>query len=259
MNEPRTQLQSLGLSESEVTVYLAMVSGVRAARDLVKATRLKRPTVYYALGCLEKRGLIRRPGIDGIGASERGFTVEPLGRLAVMAEERALEAAQLKERVAALIPSLAAEAAPEGARPAVSFYEGAEAVKHVIMDMLYCKGKQINSVAPKENFFWQIGRGFVELFVEERKRRGIKTKNLWEAPIDKGVLKRYYEGLSHVRILPETMKGKFKSTVFLYDDKTLYVSSLKDSSCVLIASKEHHDTMQAWFDGLWGASVQHER
>ena len=57
MQEPRKQLLDLGLSDSEVTVYLAMVSGVRTARDLIKTTRLKRPTVYYALGCLERRGL----------------------------------------------------------------------------------------------------------------------------------------------------------------------------------------------------------
>ena len=52
MQEPRKNLLALGLSDSEVTVYLAMVSGVRNARDLVKITDLKRPTVYYAFICL---------------------------------------------------------------------------------------------------------------------------------------------------------------------------------------------------------------
>ena len=65
MQEPRKHLTDLGLSDSEVTVYLAMVSGARTARDLVKVTRLKRPTVYYALGCLERRGLTSKKGLGG--------------------------------------------------------------------------------------------------------------------------------------------------------------------------------------------------
>ena len=95
---------------------------------------------------------------------------------------------------------------------------------------------------------------FVKLFIEERMRRNIRTKNLWEEPVDKKLVKQYYENLSEIRILPEVMAGKFKTTVFLYDDKTLYISSLRNSFCVLITSQEHHDTMQAWFDGLWLSS-----
>ena len=52
MQEPRKCLIELGLSDKEVTIYLAMISGVEVARDLIKTTGLKRPTVYYLLGCL---------------------------------------------------------------------------------------------------------------------------------------------------------------------------------------------------------------
>jgi sugar-specific transcriptional regulator TrmB len=253
MQEPRIHLQNLGLSESEVTVYLAMVAGARNARDLVKVTRLKRPTVYYALGCLEKRGLVSKTGLEG----DKKFQLEPLQRLSVMAEEHTLEAAKLKNDIDALVEDLKTSQGVESKKPVVTFYEGAEAVRHVIMDMLYCKSKKINSVVPMKNFFWQTGPGFLELFVDEGARRGIKAKNLWEAPIgelDRGILKGHYQGFTNVRIIPDAMKGKFETMVFLYDDKTLYVSSMKNSYCVLIASKEHYDTMQAWFDGIWSVS-----
>ena len=255
MQEPRKHLLDLGLSDSEVTIYLAMVSGARTARDLVKITRQKRPTVYYALGCLEKRGLISKTGLEG----DKRFSLESIEKLNTLAEEKNLETKQLKDNISDLVDSLKVENSSESQRPVVAFYEGVGAVKSLIMDMLYCKSKQINSVAPKENFFWQVGGEFVKLFVEERKKRGIKTKNLWERNIDKKTFNEYYKGVSDVRIVPEVMRGNFKSTVFLYDDKTLYISSMKDCYCVLITSKEHHDTMQAWFDGLWGMSEQHER
>jgi sugar-specific transcriptional regulator TrmB len=255
MNEPRKHLTDLGLSDSEVTVYLAMVSGVRTARDLVKVTRLKRPTVYYALGCLEKRGLTSKTGLAG----DKSFTLEPIEKLAVIAKEKALEFSKLQNHIDEMIPALVATSSPTNQKPTVAFYEGVDAVKNAIMEMLYCKTKRINSVVPKENFFWQIGQDFVELFIEERVKRTIKTKNLWEAPVNKALIKQYYDGHSQVKILPEVMHGKFQTTIFLYDDKTLYVSSKKNSYCVLITSKEHTDTMQAWFDGLWSISKSHDR
>jgi sugar-specific transcriptional regulator TrmB len=195
MQEPRKHLLELGLSESEVTVYLAMISGVHRARDLVKVTRMKRPTVYYALGCLEKRGLLSRTGQAG----DKAFTLEPIEKLSVIAKEQALESAKRQEQIDALVPMLAATHAPQGDRPTVAFFEGADAVKNTIMEMMYSKTGHINSVVPKENFFWQVGQEFVELFIEERLRRGITTRNLWEAPVNKDLMAQYYEGVSEVR------------------------------------------------------------
>jgi sugar-specific transcriptional regulator TrmB len=255
MLEPKKHLLDLGLSDSEVTVYLALLSGVRTARDLVKTTRLKRPTVYYALGCLEKRGLTSKTGLAG----DKNFYLEPVEKLSVIAKEKALEISKLQNHIDEMIPTLVAQFSPRNNKPTVAFYEGVDAVKNAIMEMLYCKDKNIRSVVPKENFFWQIGQDFVESFIEERIKRNIKTKSLWEAPIKKEFIKKYYEGYSEVKILPEVMHGNFETTVFLYDDKTLYVSSKKNSYCVLITSKEHTDTMRAWFDGLWSVSKSHAK
>lgn len=253
MQEPRTHLASLGLSDSEVTVYLALVSGARTARDLLKTTGLKRPTVYYALSCLEKRGLTSKTGLAG----DKSFSLEPVEKLSLIAKEKTLESARLQNDIEKMIPTLVAEHSPADRRPTVAFYEGADAMKNVIMDMLYCKEQHINSVVPKENFFWQVGQDFVERFIKERVKRNIKTKNLWEALTNKELIQQYYEGLSEVRTLPDVMRGKFQTSIFLYDDKTLYVSSKKNCYCVLITSKEHADTMQAWFDGLWSVSKSH--
>jgi sugar-specific transcriptional regulator TrmB len=255
MQEPRKYLLELGLSDSEVTVYLAMMAGARTARDLIKITRMKRPTVYYALGCLEKRGLISKTGQEG----DKRFFLEPLKKLIAIAKEKSLEMSKLQENIEKIIPSLESASLPINQKPVVAFFEGVDAVKNTIMEMLYCKSKKINSIAPKQNFFQQHGIEFVELFIEERARRGIKTKNLWDTSVDKKLIKQYYEGLSEVRILPEIMKEKFSTTIFLYDNKTLYISSIKNSYCVLITSKEHHDTMQALFDGLWISSKPHEK
>jgi sugar-specific transcriptional regulator TrmB len=251
MQNPKTILQELGLSESEIAVYLTMLSGAGTARDIIKSTQMKRPTVYYALTGLEKRGLISKTGSEG----KRRFFPEPLHKLTLLVDEKLADAQTLKADIAALLPSLSPAPGSREQRPTVSFFEGKLAVQRTIMDMLYCKSKQINSVVPTDNFFWQTGKEFAKSFIEQRVKRGIKTKNLWEATGDKTLVKQYYGGLSEIRILPDVMKGRFRTAIFLYEDKVLYVSSLKNAYCVLMTSQEHHETMQAWFDGLWLAST----
>jgi sugar-specific transcriptional regulator TrmB len=260
MKEPRLILNKLGLSNSEIAVYLAMVKGTRSAQEIIKSTRLKRPTVYYALGCLEKRGLVGKPHTEG----EKRFTLEPLSRLKIMAEERVSETNRLADEINELIPSFEVKELSDK-KPAVSFFEGVEAVKNVLMESLYCKGKHIDNIFPDSNFFWQLdNREFVEHYVEERARRNITTRNLWEKGIeessfDKSFFKKFPPTFKESRVLLKIMQGKFSTSICLYDDKTLYVSSIKNCHAVLIKSKEHYDTMQALFNGLWSVSKPHDK
>jgi sugar-specific transcriptional regulator TrmB len=251
--EPRELLRRLGLSEAEIVVYLAMLAGARSAQDIIKVTRAKRPTVYYALGCLEKRGLVGKSGSKG----DKRFVVAPPTRLLTIAEERVLEAQKLQEEVEDVAPTLSSHMSQGNKKPVVTFYEGVEAVKGMIMESLYCRKKDINVVMPRENFFRDVGSEFMNVYRAERKRRGIHTRNLRDAPLSPEAFKKYYEGLSEVRILPKVMHGAFNTIMYLYDDKTLTISSLKNAYCVLITSAEYTDTMRAWFAGLWSVSTPH--
>ena len=250
MHETQKYLLELGLSESEIGVYLSMVAGSKTAREIMKVSQLKRPTVYYAISCLEKRGLVSKSNKDG----DNTFTLEPVERLNIIAEEKLNETQNLKNNIEKILPNLKNKISPENKKPAVTFFEGKEAVKRMIMSSLYCKNKMMYSIAPKDNFFFNVGTDFVELFIKERKRKEIKTKNLWDIEVDKKIIKQYYGDLSEIRTLPKSMESNFTTTIFLYDDKTLYISSLKNSYCILITSKEHHDMMLSIFSGLWQVS-----
>ncbi len=245
-------VRGLGLSDSEADTYLALVAGARSASELVKVTGQKRPTVYYALGCLERRGLVAKTG----RAAGSRFELAPPEHLATLALERVKQAEQLSEEVASALPLLIPPSAAQEGKPSVAFFEGKDAVARVVMDVLYAKNKHLDILAPNNNFFWQVGDGFVERFVAERQRRGIRTRSLWEAPVARSIMKQYYED-SKVRIVPPVMRGSFATSVFIYDEQVLYVSSLKNSYAILITSTEHAATMRAWFEGLWGASKPH--
>ena len=254
MQKPDQLLKQLGLTDSEVTVYLAMCRGLVRVQDVMKATRLKRPTVYYALARLQERGLIHH---TSKGSGER-YGVEPAERLVTIAKRQVKESSDLEKEIVALAPSLTEKSLP-GEHPHVSFYEGVDAIKNVIMETLYCRVRHIDSIAPNDNFFWQVGGNFAETYVSERARRLIKTRNLWESDFGakhfrKGLYQDLYRGISEIRIVPPAMRGKSATTIFLFDEKTLYISSLKNAYALLVTSQEHNDAMKAMFDGLWAAS-----
>jgi sugar-specific transcriptional regulator TrmB len=252
MQYPYDVLTSLGLTDAEVEVYLALRQGVERAADIVKTTGRKRPTVYYALDSLLKRGLISKTG-----ASDAPFRAESPERLIAIANERKVEAMDALAGAAELAAHFETAEKGKGDHPAVAFYEGVNAVKRIVMESLYCAGKEIAVIAPQENFLKHAGPGFRAEYIQERVRRKIHTRSLWEGKADTAVIKKYYAGLSAVRVLPDVMRGRFESTIFLFDDKTLYISSRKDAYCILVTSKEHHATMQALFDGLWAGSKPH--
>src|SRR3990167_980213 len=95
MIEPRALLAKLDLSDAEIDVYLAMIGGAVGARDIVQVTSRSRPTVYYALTSLERRGILSKTGLE----EGQSFRVEPLSRLKTIAAEKQAEAEVLRDNV----------------------------------------------------------------------------------------------------------------------------------------------------------------
>lgn len=141
-------------------------------------------------------------------------------------------------------------------QPTIAFFEGIDAVKTVVLESLYNKERKILTIAPEVNFSWEIGPDFVEEYVSQKKLRNIKTRSLWEKGVDEGVFKQYYQD-ADIKMLPEVMKKQFKTTIFIYDDKILYISSKKNAYALLVTSKKHSDLMRALFEGVWLSSTKH--
>jgi len=248
METPKNILKQLGLSEAEIKIYLALTArGALTASELTKAAHLKRPTAYYALRSLREHGLIKAGNAAGV---ER-FQAEPPQHLEAMVAVREKELSALAEEVRGIIPELLKHKAIDSGLPAVSFYEGEEAMKQAIMETVYCRGRHIDSIAPSDNFFWQVGQAFSAGYIAERVARKITTRNLWEKPLEPRIMTRSYEGISQVKILPKEMIGKFRSTVFLYDDTVMYISSKDNGYVLVVKSAEHYEMMKAIYETLW--------
>lgn len=248
-------LKKLGLSEAEIRIYLSLLThGSLTASELTRRSRSKRPTVYYAIRQLVERGLISKLGAVGVERFQAGSPDKLLTLLTL----RQQEIAALEGEIKSIIPSLTPERAAQEGKPSVLFYEGEEAMKQIIMETLYCRDGHIDSIAPADNFFWQIGQSFSKPYIDARVQRRITTRNLWEKPLEPTVMLKAYSGLSEVAILPKEMHGKFRTTVFMYDDVVMYISSLHSGYVLLVRSKEHRELMKAMYEALWIAAKRVE-
>ncbi len=248
MSDPKKTLRALGLSDAEIACYLALVAqGAQTASELTRRAHGKRPTTYYALRQLVDRGLVHKVGAAG---AER-FQAEPVEKLLTLLALHRQGIDALEADVRTLLPSLVPERARADGKPSVTFYEGAEAMKQAVMDTLYCRDRHIDSLAPSDNFFWQVGQAFSQPYIDQRVARKITTRHLWEEPLEPEIMLRTYRGLSQVRLLPATMRGRFRTTVFLYDDAVMYISSLASGYALVVRSPEHHELMKGMFDALW--------
>lgn len=238
-------LTKLGLSEIEVSVYLVMLQGQVQVKDIQAVTGIKRPSVYYALSSLEKRGLIGRLQVGEYNQ----WKVSSLVRLKTMVAERVQELEELSESVSAFAEGTPIVSPSEQTK--VTYYHGRKAIESIVFNSLYCKGKFIRSIAPDNNFFIEVGLDFAERYITERKKRGIKTQNLWESILNMETVRKHYLGVSEMRMMPMEMKGKFKTTVFIYDDKVMYIAPLKSNYAVLFDSVDHAEFMKALYDAIW--------
>ncbi len=139
----------------------------------------------------------------------------------------------------------------------VSHFEGIKGIKLVVEEALYAKSRKWEIIAPVKNFFSEFDKEYARYFIETRKARGIIARSLWEYSSERRILSPAEVSERNPRYLPEVMHGKFRSVIILFDDKTAFISSLKELSAVLVQSKEHYETMLAMFEGLWVNSKEY--
>jgi HTH-type transcriptional regulator, sugar sensing transcriptional regulator len=241
-------LEEIGLAEAESAVYIALLDGAQSVSEVIKQTGEKRPTVYYSLNSLEKRGLVSKTG------KEYGnkFQINSLKQLETIVQNNVREQEVLLEKTKKLITFYPKNT--KQSKSLVSYFESLESIKLAIFSSLYAKEKRVRSIVPAQNYFHEMGQEFVLEYVKEKQKRKLKTIALWEDIPNKSTLSNYYDG-ANIRQLPIDMHNSFDTTIFIFDNKTLYVSPKREQYAVLIQSEAHSKMMKAMFDNIWSNAI----
>lgn len=249
MNALVQSLVSLGLTETEATLYSvgsrAMSSSVQ---ELVRATKLKRPTMYHALRTLGEKGLVTEKRTRGV----LRFSMSPSQHLHALIAEQKRKADERAATLTTLLPLLDKERLARTDGVDVVQYDGIEGMK-MVMDVAFrCTSKHWDIIAPYNNFLREYDATFAQQYLHARTFHNITSRTLWEDGMrNSRKLTEEEKKNRQPRLMPWVMHGRFKSMIILFDSSIAVFSSLDKQSAMLITSPDMHALFQAMFDCIW--------
>lgn len=245
-------LKKAGLSQKEAKIYLAgLKAGPVLASFLARKTGINRPNVYDNLKSLIKKGLAYSKG----SKYNQRFVMEDPKNLERYLERRKKEIDKMKSYLEMAIPEINSLYNEKTATPKIKFIEGEEGMRNAVMDSLQCDRKEILAVVSSQEFYEALGVDFTKQYVEERIKSNIATKTIRlksHEEYGEKFFHQHKEQLRDMRYAPETVS--FSQSFFVYDNTTVYISSIKENFGLVIESQEHAEMMRKMFEVLWGVS-----
>jgi len=170
-------------------------------------------------------------------------------------DKKKREIEKTKKELALAMPELESITKSDLFFPKIKFYEGKENMENLFLDSLNCQDKMILAITPSNKLFETLGINFIKDYVQKRSTSNIKTKTIRLKNLGDKEIKyfnKHAEQLREVRYASE--KLNFNSTIFIYDNKSVFISSKKENFGLLIESIEYREMMEGLFDSLWEQS-----
>lgn len=244
MSSLRSSLISLGLTEKEARVYLALVQlGESVVYAIADKAELKRPTTYVILNELVRKGYAKR---IPRARKQLYFPVSP-DEVFSLARER------LRECEHAL-PELRALAKGAGEKKVrTTYYAGQEQVLGAFLDTLnYANGEMCGWLSDQP---WRSTGGSGWWYDEYRPRR--LAQNIYNRFIvpNVGSFAEYAteEGVQKEVYIEHDPSFRPKTDIMLYGDDHTLITSFEEKMGLIIESKLIHDTFLAIFERQWDA------
>jgi len=235
----RNILKNYGLNEKETEVYLATLElGEATGFQIYKKTALKKPTVYYVLEELHKRGLINQTQ----KAKKRYFVAEDPAKIRKDLEDKL-------KTFDELLPELRSIYNSKVSKPKLRFYEGKGGIKEVYKDTLRYKSEILAFAS--ETLLHTLGEDFSDDYVTKRTKAGIPVRAIM--PSSDLLHKSYVQkNLSHLRIvkLIDEKKYNFPIEINIYSNK-IALMSFRDELGLIIESDEISKMLKMMFEYFW--------
>jgi sugar-specific transcriptional regulator TrmB len=241
-------LKDFGLNDSEIRVYLAIVQYPHAKTNILqRETQLVRTTLYHTLSKLKAMGLVSENFQNNVRTYESNGPSILINQI----EHDIQNSKKQLEQLNALQPLLTTPKNTKNKESSVARYEGVRAIKQSLEQAFRCESKHWYIIAPRDNFLAHADKSFQKYYLEERQRRGITAKTLWEQvpsnykPSTEDI---FYRNPRH---LPDSFNGTFSSMVILYDDTTLVINSYAKKTAHAISDIENTHLMRLMFNAIW--------
>lgn len=237
----RDNLEQLGLTKIEATVYLALLKlGSTTTGPLVKKTELHRATVYDVLKRLMEKGL----ATFIVKEKTKYFRISSPEHLFDLIEEQKQELERKEQIAKTTVRELQKIQRQVKINENASIFQGKKGVKTIFEDIL--KYKEYYVFASESKFRDMFGN-YYYLFQRKKKQRKIKAKLLIDESL-KGsdYIKSIY---ADIRFLAK--ESKYPADTFIYGDKVALLIFTEYPTAFLIESKAVADSFKNYFELLW--------
>ncbi len=236
-------LIAAGLHEKQARVYLACLEGGAAkVPEIAKRAQIKRTTAYGVIDELLAMGLIS----TSYKGKTKLYRAEDPEKIIELLKER-------ERRMAQVLPQLTDVFLTRNTRPNIQFFEGREGVKKIYADILECTSKQVKQIVRSQDHNAVVGDAFVKEYMQQKVARRITSYNLHPKVGNLYSTDRGRENptfMRHVRYLPPSVFHA--AMIMIYDHKVAMVSTKEENFGFIIESKEFSNTLNAFFDFMWG-------
>lgn len=249
-NPIHRSLESFGLSEPEIRVYLALLElGTQPASSIARKAGLKRGHTYNVLALLTQKGVAQEFERKGV----RTFTCTPPASLLSLLDRRAEDLEGVKRSLLQSLPLLEAIIHPLAVQPKVRFYQGIEGIKQIYEDTLRFPGQDLYAVGdfdhyfPRENspelndWMWQ--------YCDRRAKAGIRYLGIVnKSPTTDLAFKRRK---GQKRIFKMLRNVDLPVEVNIYGDRVAVISSSRDMVGLIVEDKPTADTLRNFHQAVW--------
>ncbi|MEK6825372.1 MAG: helix-turn-helix domain-containing protein [Nanoarchaeota archaeon] len=230
-------LKEYGLSDKEITVYLALLPlGTVNLQEIAKRVEFPRSTVYNTLNYLAQKGLVSKI----VKGNITFFTATEPKRLKETLEEK-------KKLIEAILPNLQILKESVKESSSVEIYEGFKGIYTILSDVFKVNQQTYYLGAYKQSL--EILKHLPEHTRMMRLEKRIPAKIVIE-PSDEAIFHtKKYQQLTEMRFLA-SMKD-FPCMIFIYGKKVALFTLQKDLIGIIINNEQVSLGMKMIFDMYW--------
>ena len=251
INDIKNLLKTYGLDESEIEVFLATVQiGPQAASFIARKAGINRASAYDVIRRLILMGLVHE---ISKGKVKRYEAIEPQLILQKLQESRNKIENQIK-LFGELKPEINALYGVKFDKPSVSFYEGLEGVKNILLDTIEDpKTREIWSYASADYLKIGFGQDFLDRYWKRRTELKIPTRGIIPGTEEARKIFTDEKNRSELRQVKFVDAGKqFTNEIDIYSNKISIISlDSKNLYGVIIKSENIANTQRSIYELLW--------
>ncbi len=247
-----TTLQNLGLHEGEAQAFLFLLEhGAQTAGNLAKKTGISRPSLYGFLKKLQAQGFVLESQKNGI----KTFQASSQEKILAIVNERAALMEKGKSDIEKIFSQMHAGALPRN--PKFQLFEGKESVRQALNDILLHRNMETKSFWPIKTMISVLGEDFFRKLNRERIKRNIYIRAIWPEQQRVDIRTHPYLGVGEkfhreIRVAPKEID--FEMGYWIYENKVVFLSSVKESFGFIVESRELADMLSTQFNMIWKVS-----